>query len=214
MLYLFHVCSVTPESPRGQCCCQILVSTEARAQPASRPGPFHCSLSAAFTPISYSLTSGHHFCSTWRKSAIQDFWFFFLIFFFEHYNILRFALMFFFLLNCERTRKNLFRKCLGPHQSYCMPTSAARERGSDVFPTFSQQRPATHPKDNHRLLTDFINSQEPEGKTDRARPSLFTLRNLTLIEHNYVLYKAAAHAQVLVIFVLHGLRFTFLFCFA
>lgn len=134
----------------------------------------------------------------------------FLIFFFEHYNILRFALMFFFLLNCERTRKNLFRKCLGPHQSYCMPTAAAR--GSDVFPTFSQQRPATHPKDNHRLLTDFINSQEPEGKTDRACPSLFTLRNLMLIEHNYVLYKAAAHAQVLVIFVLHCLKISFLFC--
>lgn len=82
MLYLFHVCSVTPESPRGQCCCQILVSTEARAQPASRPGPFHRSLSAAFTPISYSLTSGHHFCSTWRKSAIQDFWLDFFVFLF------------------------------------------------------------------------------------------------------------------------------------
>lgn len=148
------------------------------------------------------------------KECHPGFFDFFDFFFFVHYNILRFALMFFFLLNCERTRKNLFRKCLGPHQSYCMPTSAARERGSDVFPTFSQQRPATHPKDNHRLLTDFINSQEPEGKTDRARPCLFTLRNLTLIEHNYFLYKAAAHAQVLAIFVLHGLRFTFLFCFA
>lgn len=76
----------------------------------------------------------------------------FLFFFVEPYNILRFALMFFFLLNCERTRKNLFRKCLGPHQSYCMPTAAARERCLPHFLTAKTSHASERqPPTPHRL---------------------------------------------------------------
>lgn len=78
--------------------------------------------------------------------------FLFLFCFFEPYNILRFALMFFFLLNCERTRKNLFRKCLGPHQSYCMPTAAARERCLPHFLTAKTSHASERqPPTPHRL---------------------------------------------------------------
>lgn len=97
-----------------------------------------------------------------RKEWHPGFW---GVFFPEQYNILWFAVMFFFLLNCERTRKNL------SEVSWATSKLLHTRRSSyvnDVFPTFSQQRPAAHPKDNRRLLTDYINSPEPEGKTDRA----------------------------------------------
>lgn len=63
--------------------------------------------------------------------------------------------MFFFLLNRERTRRNLFRKSFDPHQSSCMPTTAARERCLCHFPKAktshaSERQPPT-PRRPHYL---------------------------------------------------------------
>lgn len=79
----------------------------------------------------------------------------FIFYFFEHYNILRFALMFFFLLNCERTRKKPFSevswatsKLLHAHLS----GSGARERCLPHFLTAKTSHASERqPPTPHRL---------------------------------------------------------------
>lgn len=184
MLYLFHFCWVTLESPREQCCRQILVSTDTQVQPAYSPPrspslPPQLALSGASTLISLSVFHHHMKISLFLnsgKTIIQTI------------RGIQFAeIPFIFRLWIPRKRKK--RTFL---EVFCYIKAACQQQqqrcGSDVISTFSQQRSATHPKDNRWLLADFISRQrqEPEGKTNKSLQSLFALRNVTPTEHKQI----------------------------
>lgn len=169
MLYLFHFCSVTPESPRAQCCCQILVSTEARAQNRLPPGspPLTRSPLLLLPSVSLRLTIT---LLNLRKQCNPGFLFFFPAT--QHSTVCLNV----FLPSIAREQEKLFLWSVLGHIKAPACQRLQLQHGSNVFSAFSQQRPAAHPKDHRRPRTDFINSKEPEGKTDKHSPSLFTFQ--------------------------------------
>lgn len=150
---------MTPQSPQRQCFCQILVSTEAQAQSASHPHPLNSlSLSPLLQLPSVILQLTITLCSAWEtaKSGILS----------SNTTFYRWVFnVFLTFLIARELEKVVLWGFLGRSKATCPQL----QYGSDVFSAFAQQRPAAHQEDNSRLVTDFFNSKEPEGKSDNIQ---------------------------------------------
>lgn len=161
--------------------CVHRYTSAARLLPPLGPLHFlHSSLSLV-RPLSSAFQC---FTIIWRSHffSIQERLSFKLL---EEYSLLRFLSSSAFEFQGKEKKRTFL-------EVFCYIKAACQQQqqrcGSDVISTFSQQRSATHPKDNRWLLADFISSQrqEPEGKTNKSVQSLFALRNVTPTEHKQI----------------------------